>query len=102
MNLCGLARQKEKGTGRRGGGGRMHLHLFISFNLSQELFANTSKFLSFLFFILACFAFGSRLLDLLIVAFAFFCSKKNLIHFSICACHPCAGAMLIFSVSFQV
>ena len=21
--------------------------------------------------------------------------------FSICACHPCAGAMLIFSVSFQ-
>ena len=22
-------------------------------------------------------------------------------HFSICACHPCAGAMLIFSVSFQ-
>ena len=23
------------------------------------------------------------------------------IHFSICACHPCAGAMLIFSVSFQ-
>ena len=28
-------------------------------------------------------------------------SKKNLLHFSICACHPCAGAMLIFSVSFQ-
>jgi len=28
-------------------------------------------------------------------------SKKNLDHFSICACHPCAGAMLIFSVSFQ-
>ena len=27
--------------------------------------------------------------------------KKNLDHFSICACHPCAGAMLIFSVSFQ-
>ena len=27
--------------------------------------------------------------------------KKNCIHFSICACHPCAGAMLIFSVSFQ-
>jgi hypothetical protein len=26
---------------------------------------------------------------------------KNLDHFSICACHPCAGAMLIFSVSFQ-
>ena len=26
---------------------------------------------------------------------------KNLVHFSICACHPCAGAMLIFSVSFQ-
>ena len=23
------------------------------------------------------------------------------LHFSICACHPCAGAMLIFSVSFQ-
>ena len=23
-------------------------------------------------------------------------------HFSICAYHPCAGAMLIFSVSFQV
>ena len=23
---------------------------------------------------------------------------KNLIHFSICACHTCAGAMLIFSV----
>ena len=22
-------------------------------------------------------------------------------HFSIYACHPCAGAMLIFSVSFQ-
>ena len=30
-------------------------------------------------------------------------SQKNLDHFSICACHPCAGAMLImliFSVSF--
>ena len=26
---------------------------------------------------------------------------KNLVHLSICACHPCAGAMLIFSVSFQ-
>ena len=26
---------------------------------------------------------------------------KNLLHFSICACHPCAGAMLIFSVSLQ-
>jgi hypothetical protein len=26
---------------------------------------------------------------------------KNHLHFSICACHPCAGAMLIFSVSFQ-
>ena len=28
-------------------------------------------------------------------------SAKKLVHFSICACHPCAGAMLIFSVSFQ-
>ena len=28
-------------------------------------------------------------------------NQKNLDHFSICACHPCAGAMLIFSVSFQ-
>ena len=28
-------------------------------------------------------------------------SQKNCLHFSICACHPCAGAMLIFSVSFQ-
>ena len=27
--------------------------------------------------------------------------KKICLHFSICACHPCAGAMLIFSVSFQ-
>ena len=27
---------------------------------------------------------------------------KNLDHFSIYACHPCAGAMLIFSVSFQI
>ena len=27
--------------------------------------------------------------------------QKNLDHFSIYACHPCAGAMLIFSVSFQ-
>ena len=26
---------------------------------------------------------------------------KNLLLFSICACQPCAGAMLIFSVSFQ-
>ena len=26
---------------------------------------------------------------------------KKFVHFSICACHPCAGAMLIFSVSFQ-
>ena len=23
------------------------------------------------------------------------------LHFSMCACHPCAGAMLILSVSFQ-
>ena len=28
-------------------------------------------------------------------------SRNNCLHFSICACHPCAGAMLIFSVSFQ-
>ena len=27
--------------------------------------------------------------------------KEKYEHFSICACHPCAGAMLIFSVSFQ-
>ena len=27
--------------------------------------------------------------------------QKKCLHFSICACHPCAGAMLIFSVSFQ-
>ena len=27
--------------------------------------------------------------------------SENLVHFSICTCHPCAGAMLIFSVSFQ-
>ena len=27
--------------------------------------------------------------------------QKTLDHSSICACHPCAGAMLIFSVSFQ-
>ena len=26
---------------------------------------------------------------------------KNLRHISLCACHPCAGAMLIFSVSYQ-
>ena len=26
---------------------------------------------------------------------------SSAVHFSICACHPCAGAMLIFSVSFQ-
>ena len=31
------------------------------------------------------------------------CTKtfKKCLHFSICACHPCAGAMLIFSVSIQ-
>ena len=28
-------------------------------------------------------------------------SNYHLSHFPICACHPCAGAMLIFSVSFQ-
>ena len=27
--------------------------------------------------------------------------SKNLLHFSSCACRPCAGAMLIFSVSFR-
>ena len=26
---------------------------------------------------------------------------KNLLHFPICACHPCAGAMLLFSASIQ-
>ena len=26
--------------------------------------------------------------------------RKDMLHFSICACHPCAGSMLIFSVSF--
>ena len=32
----------------------------------------------------------------------FFSKQKNKSDtFSICACHPCAGAMLIFSVSFQ-
>ena len=29
-------------------------------------------------------------------------ARKNCLRFSICACHPRAGAMLIFSVSFQV
>ena len=29
-----------------------------------------------------------------------FCDT-HLVHFSIRACHPCAGAMLLFSVSFQ-
>ena len=29
-------------------------------------------------------------------------AKMIKLHFSICACHPCAGAMLIFSASFQV
>ena len=28
-------------------------------------------------------------------------NSKVLVHFSICASHPCAGAMLIFSISFQ-
>ena len=28
-------------------------------------------------------------------------SQKNCLHFSICACHPCAGAMRVFSVSFE-
>ena len=28
--------------------------------------------------------------------------KDNLFHFSTCACQPCAGAMLIFFVSFHV
>ena len=28
-------------------------------------------------------------------------SLKKCLHFSICACHPCAGAMLFFPVSFQ-
>ena len=27
---------------------------------------------------------------------------KNRLHFSMCACRPCAGAMLIFSALFQV
>ena len=27
--------------------------------------------------------------------------EQTCFHFSICACHPCAGTMLIFSVSFQ-
>ena len=30
------------------------------------------------------------------------CLHKYCLHFSMCACHPCTGAMLIFSVSFQV
>ena len=28
--------------------------------------------------------------------------NKTCLHFSMCACHPCAGALLIFSASFQV
>ena len=27
-----------------------------------------------------------------------FSNEKNLVHFSICACHPCAGAMLILCI----
>ena len=26
--------------------------------------------------------------------------RKDMLHFSVCACHPCAGSMRIFSVSF--
>ena len=29
-------------------------------------------------------------------------AQKNCLHFSICACHPCAGAVLTFSASFQL
>ena len=29
------------------------------------------------------------------------CSLRYYLHFSICARHPCAGAVLIFSASFQ-
>ena len=28
-------------------------------------------------------------------------NNTNCLHFSICACHPCAGPMLIFSESLQ-
>ena len=33
------------------------------------------------------------------------CGRRRyvlLLHFSICACHPCAGATVIFSASFQI
>ena len=33
--------------------------------------------------------------------YMYMCVYLYCLHFSICACHPCAGAMLIFSVSFQ-
>merc|ERR1711933_367650 len=29
-------------------------------------------------------------------------NTQNYLHFSICACRPCAGAILIFSVSFGI
>ena len=47
----------------------------------------------FMFFV--CFVYVSLML---------MCARsiKSCLHFSICACHPSAGAMLIFSVSFQV
>ena len=32
---------------------------------------------------------------------SFLLASINCLHFSIRACHPCAGAMLIFSASFQ-
>ena len=37
----------------------------------------------------------------LVCVYACLCVCVCRLHFSICACHPYAGAMLIFSVSFQ-
>ena len=37
-----------------------------------------------------------------IYIYVYMCMTSHVLHFSICACHPCASAMLIFSASFRI
>ena len=42
-----------------------------------------------------------HIIIIIIIMMLMMIGPRLCLHFSICACHPCAGAMVIFSVSFQ-
>ena len=69
--------------------------------ISKILYAYECFFFFHIFAVYFCFVLCRVVLGKIFLQYQNKQIKKKCDTFSICACHPCAGAMLIFSVSFQ-